>query len=116
MKPGKTIFQCLEKTKYPMLHAMYFEKSQLHTEKRILSRLKDLESYHEGFSELLNGEKLKGNISQLFGEESVLYKGKINFKMPDRGVFKPHQDVQAGWDRYSKLHITALVSIDASTL
>ena len=72
---------------------MYFEKSQLHTEKRILSRLEDLEPYHEGFSELLNGEKLKGNISQLFGEESVLYKDKINFKMPDGGDFKAHQDV-----------------------
>jgi hypothetical protein len=95
---------------------MYFEKSQLHIEKCILSRLEDLEPCHEGFSKLLNGEKLKGNISQLFDEESVLYKDKINCKMPDRGVFKAHQDVQAGWDRYSKLHITALVSIDPSTL
>ena len=48
---------------------MYFEKSQLHIEKCILSRLEDLEPYHEGFSKLLNGEKLKGNIYQLFGEE-----------------------------------------------
>ena len=53
----------------PGKYMMYFEKSQLHIEKRILSRLEDLEPYHEGFSKLLNGEKLKGNIYQLFGEE-----------------------------------------------
>ena len=29
--------------------------------------------------------------------------------------FKAHQDVQAGWDEYSPLHIT-LLSIDAATL
>ena len=100
----------------PGKYMMYFEKSQLQAEKRILSRLEDFEPYHQGFSELLNGEKLKGNISQLFGEESVLYKDKINFKMPGGDGFKAHQDVQAGWDRYAKLHITALISIDASTL
>lgn len=40
----------------------------------------------------------------------------INFKMPGGDGFKAHQDVQAGWDRYASLHITAMVSIDASTV
>ena len=30
--------------------------------------------------------------------------------------FTPHQDVQAGWDTYASLHITAMVSIDATTI
>jgi len=52
----------------------------------------------------------------LFGTEAVLYKDKINFKLSGSDGFKAHQDVQAGWDAYARLHITALVSIDACTL
>jgi len=59
---------------------------------------------------------MQGCVSELFGKEAVLFKDKINFKMPGGDGFKAHQDVQAGWDRYASLHITALVSIDASTL
>ena len=108
-----------EVTNYPEIpgkYMMYFEQSQLEGKTRILSRLEDFEPYHAGFSQLFSGEKMKGNISQLFGEEAVLYKDKINFKMPGGDGFKAHQDVQAGWDRYSKIHITVLVSIDASNL
>ena len=36
--------------------------------------------------------------------------------MPGGDGFKAHQDVQAGWDRYASIHITALVSIDATTV
>ena len=108
-----------EVTSYPEVpgkYMMYFEQSKLEGKERILSRLEDFEPYHKGFSQLFNDEKMKGSISQLFTEEAVLYKDKINFKMPGGDGFKAHQDVQAGWDRYSKIHITALVSIDATTL
>jgi hypothetical protein len=99
----------------PGKYMMYFEPSKLEDNKRILSRLEDFEPYHAGFSRLFNEEKMKGYISQLFGEEAVLYKDKINFKMPGGDGFRAHQDVQAGWDRYASLHITVLLSIDAST-
>ena len=108
-----------EVTRYPEVpskYMMYFEQSKLDENKRILSRMEDFEPYHEDFSRLFNDEKMKGNTSQLFGEEAVLYKDKINFKMPGGDGFKAHQDVQAGWDRYSKLHITVLLSVDATTL
>ena len=36
---------------------------------------------------------MQGIVSQLFGEEAVLYKEKINFKLPSGEEFKPHQDV-----------------------
>lgn len=100
----------------PAKYMMYFEQSKLDPEKRILSRIEDFEPWHEGFSRLFNDDRMKGYTTQLFGEEAVLYKDKINFKMPGGDGFKAHQDVQAGWDRYAKLHITVLVSIDASTL
>jgi len=100
----------------PGKYMMYFEQSQIDPSRRLLSRMEDIEPFHAGFSRLFKGEKMQGCVSELFGEEAVLFKDKINFKMPGGDGFKAHQDVQAGWDRYAGLHITALVSIDSSTL
>lgn len=99
----------------PGKYMMYFEQSQIDPAQRILSRMEDIEPYHKGFSRLFTTDKMQGCVSDLFGEQSVLFKDKINFKMPGGDGFKAHQDVQAGWDKYASLHITVLVSIDAST-
>ena len=99
----------------PGRHMMYFEQSQLDPGQRILCRMEDIEPYHAGFSRLFNSERMLGYVSQLFGEQAVLFKDKINFKMPGGDGFKAHQDVQAGWDDYAPLHITALLTIDACT-
>lgn len=99
----------------PGKYMMYFEESQIEDGKRILCRMEDFEPYHEGFSRMFNDEKMRGYSSQLFGEEAVLFKDKINFKLPGGDGFKAHQDVQAGWDTYAKIHITALVTIDPCT-
>jgi len=99
----------------PGKYMMYFETSRLDPSRKILSRMEDIEPYHGGFSRLFSGGKMQGTTSRLFGEAAVLFKDKINFKLPGGDGFKAHQDVQAGWDRYASLHITALVSIDPST-
>ncbi len=99
----------------PGKYMMYFEQSQV-DDSRILSRVEDFEPWHTNFSRLFNDERMKGYCSQLFGEAAVLYKDKINFKMPGGDGFKAHQDVQAGWDRYASLHITAMISVDATTV
>ena len=99
----------------PGKYMMYFEESAL-TGERILSRVEDIEPYHGQFSRVFNSEKLRGCCTRLFGTEAVLYKDKINFKLPGGAGFKAHQDIQAGWDDYASLHITALVSIDATNL
>ena len=80
----------------PGKYMKYFEESCL-TGERILSRVEDIEPYHGQFSRVFNSEKLKGVCTRLFGTESVLYKDKINFKLPGGAGFKAHQDVQAGW-------------------
>ncbi len=95
---------------------MYFEQSKLEPGKRIISRIEDVEPFHQGFSELFMRGEIQQITSQLFDDKAILFKDKINFKMPGADGFKAHQDVQAGWDRYSKLHITALVSVDPSTI
>ena len=108
-----------EVTNYPEVpgkYMMYFEQSKLASADRILSRMEDIEPFHQGFSDLFVRGEIQQITSQLFNDEAILFKDKINFKMPGGDGFKAHQDVQAGWDRYAKLHITALVSIDDSTI
>lgn len=50
------------------------------------------------------------------GEGAVLFKEKINFKMPGADSFKPHQDSQAGWEKYGSYYINVMVTIDEATV
>ena len=93
----------------------YFEQSRITPGHKILCRMEDFAPYHPGFSGLFMHGRLRLAVDQLFGERSVLFKDKINFKLPGGDGFKAHQDVQAGWDRYASLFITALVTIDECT-
>ena len=95
----------------PGHYMMYFEASK-QDGSRIISRIEDFVSFHEGFSELITRRRMQQAVSDLFGESAVLFKDKINFKLPGGDGFKEHQDVQAGWDDYGKLHITAMIAID----
>jgi ectoine hydroxylase-related dioxygenase (phytanoyl-CoA dioxygenase family) len=97
-------------------YMMYFEESRKGPGSRILCRLENFLPYHDQLRTITDGPKLRGAVSQLFGEEAVLFKDKINFKLPGAAGFTPHQDVQAGWSQYGSIHITALVSIDPSTV
>lgn len=95
---------------------IYFEDSLTEAGKRVLSRIENFVPYHEGLNALVNHGPLAELTAQLFGEPAIIFKDKINYKMPGGDGFAPHQDIQAGWDRYADLHITALVSIDESTV
>jgi 2-aminoethylphosphonate dioxygenase len=94
---------------------MYFEPSLLHPGERVLQRVENFCPFHPGFAALCDGDKLRGAVTRLFGEPAVLFKDKINFKLPGGDGFKPHQDQQAGWSAYADLFITAMVSIDPTT-
>jgi ectoine hydroxylase-related dioxygenase (phytanoyl-CoA dioxygenase family) len=94
---------------------MYFGES-LKDKSRILHRIENFFDYHEGFNTLFNSASFLGLLSQLLKEPAVLYKEKINFKLPGGEGFDPHQDHAAGWWQYGhKLHISVLITIDAAT-
>lgn len=95
-------------------HMMYFEQSRLDGA-RILNRLENFLPYHEGLAGLSFGP-LCDAVGELLGEPCVLFKDKINFKLPGGDGFAAHQDAQAGWCSYAPLHVTALISIDASSV
>jgi len=99
----------------PGKHMMYFEKSLLDSETRLLQRMENVYEYHDGFHELFDSDRVKGVVSDLFRESAVLFKDKINFKLPGGGGFDWHQDQQAGWWVYAPIFITALICIDPVT-
>ncbi|MCU0989570.1 MAG: phytanoyl-CoA dioxygenase family protein [Xanthomonadales bacterium] len=95
----------------PGKYMMYFEKSH-NDGSRIICRIENFVPYHPGFSKLITDCRMQQAVSELFGEDAVLFKDKINFKLPGGDGFKEHQDVQAGWDAFADLHITAMIAID----
>ena len=94
---------------------MYFEASLLRPGGRVLQRIENFCPFHSGFATLCAGDKLRGSVAQLLGEPVVLFKDRINFKLPGSDGFKPHQDQQAGWSTYADFFVTAMVSIDPTT-
>ena len=95
-------------------HWVYHEPSLKQRDRVLINRIENIAPFHAGFDELT--QSLAATVSQLLGEPAVLFKEKINFKMPGGGGFKPHQDSQAGWDAYADYFINVLVSIDEATV
>lgn len=95
-------------------HWVYHETSLKNGADDLVCRIENLSPFHPGFAEL--SAALKPSAGQLLGEDSVLFKEKINFKMPGGDGFTPHQDSQAGWDAYAPMFVSVLVSIDAATI
>lgn len=94
----------------------YFEDSLLEKGKKILSRIEKFSDEHEGFHHLIHEDRMTGRVSELLGELAVLFKEKINFKLPGGEGFAPHQDIQPGWDDYADFFVSVLVTIDDSTI
>ncbi len=99
----------------PGKYQRYYEESLVEKNKRMLNRLENFAPYHTGFHDLFIASRLEQAVSDLFDEPAVLFKEKINFKLPGGGGFEPHQDHQAGWGDYVELCISALVGIDEAT-
>ncbi len=93
---------------------VYHETSKLDPNLDLINRIENISPYHEGFAEL--SEVLAQPISKLLDEEAVLFKEKINFKMPGGDGFKPHQDSQAGWEDYANYFISVMVCVDEATI
>lgn len=94
----------------------YFENSLLEPGKRILSRIEKFVDYQDGLRELAYGKRMLGCVEDLLGEPALLFKEKINFKLPGGGGFEAHQDIQPGWDDYCQFFISVLVTIDDSNV
>ena len=99
----------------PGRHAVYYEPSLDDPDRRVVQRIEDFCRFHTAFDNLARFGVLSAATAALMGKPTVLFKEKINFKLPGADGFKAHQDQAAGWTRYAPLFVTALVSIDPST-
>jgi 2-aminoethylphosphonate dioxygenase len=100
----------------PGRHMVYGETNLLDGRTRIVQRIENFCPFHAGFDQVLRRGALTEAVSRLLGEPAVMFKEKINLKLPGGDGFKPHQDQQAGWSRYASLFVTALVALDDATL
>lgn len=100
----------------PGRQMVYYEDSLTEPGRRVLSRIEDFCPHHRELDRFLRSGRVAAALEQLLGEPAVLFKEKINYKLPGGDGFRAHQDVQAGWDRYAPEHVTLLVSVDRSTV
>ena len=97
-------------------HWVYREDSITTPVRKVIQRIENFCPYHTGFDRLIRHSALARWSSALLGGPVVLFKDKINFKMPGAPGFKAHQDQQAGWSVYAPLFLTAMVALDPATL
>lgn len=69
---------------------------------------------HEKLRECLL-PKLTQTAEELCGESFIPFKDKVNNKHPGGGVYRPHQDIVAYKAFPPEYHVTAMITIDAST-
>ena len=93
----------------------YYETSTTNENERILCRIEKYVDYHQEFQKLANSDKILDVLEDLMGGQCILFKDKINFKRPNGGGFRPHQDVQARWDDFIKYSMSVMISTDQST-
>jgi 2-aminoethylphosphonate dioxygenase len=97
-------------------HWVYREDSVALPARRVVQRIENFCPYHAGFDRFVRQGALVRWSGFLMGGPAVLFKDKINFKMPGGAGFKAHQDQQAGWSVYAPLFMTAMVTLDPATL
>jgi hypothetical protein len=99
----------------PGEHMVYYETSLKDPAAKVVQRIENFCPYHDAFDALVRGGRLERAAGRLMGGEAILFKEKINFKMPGGAGFEPHQDQQAGWSVFTPIFVTALVCIDKAT-
>jgi 2-aminoethylphosphonate dioxygenase len=100
----------------PGRHWFYHEDSLTTPNRRLIQRIENFCPYHEGFDHFARRGSLAIWTRALMGGPVLLFKDKINFKMPGGGGFAAHQYQQAGWSAYASIFVTAMLTLDEATL
>src|SRR5207247_8457311 len=93
----------------------YYERREGDPGARMLARIENFVPYHEGLAALVTSPRLVGLLARLCGEPVVLFKDKINFKLPGGAGFAPHQDAPAYVDFGVEHHLTVMIPVDPFT-
>ena len=79
----------------------------------VLCRTENLAANHEGIAALLCEGTMLAVAGTLLGEPAVLYKDKLNHKLPGGAGYAPHQDAPAY--RFVDVHVSCMVAVDDAT-
>ena len=79
-----------------------------------LCRTENFVPFHDGLRALLTTGSMLATASALLGEPAVLYKEKINYKLPGGAGYAPHQDAPAY--RFVRTHVSCMVAVDDASL
>jgi hypothetical protein len=79
-----------------------------------LCRTEYFTAFHQGLHDLLTSGHMLATASALLGEQAVLYKEKINYKLAGGAGYSPHQDAPAY--RFIDSHISCMVAVDDATI
>lgn len=83
---------------------------------RQLMRTENFAPYHEGLGSLLFGDQIRNILAQVTGENMLLFKDKINYKLAGGNGFGAHLDAPA-YDHVGRIeHTTANIAVDAATI
>mgnify|MGYP005639746655 CR=1 FL=1 len=103
-----------DKTPAENQEAKYYETSPA-TGQDVLVRIEHvLGDYNSELTNLLITPDVNACLTQLFDEPAVLFKEKINYKMPGCRPDKLHQDQAAGWNTYGDFFISMAIVVDAN--
>jgi ectoine hydroxylase-related dioxygenase (phytanoyl-CoA dioxygenase family) len=112
---GEWTDQLAEWPETPGKWMKYFETGET-GDQRMLCRVENFIQHHHHFQELIEGESTLSLLNALMGEPAVLFKEKINFKLPGGSGFAPHQDAPAFTSFGHTFHITMMITIDDATV
>ena len=94
----------------------YFETSTDPPDSRMLCRVEYFLDFHLGWKGVIEDLRLLQILADLLGEPAVLFKEKLNYKLSGGSGFMAHQDAPAFCAFGQNFHITAMVSVDATTI
>ena len=101
-----------EREPEPGQEAKYYEESPISGE-TILVRVENLLGDHNrALTDRLITPEAVACLTRLLGEPPVLFKDKVNYKLPGCRPDKLHQDQAAGWNRYCDLFVTMAIAVD----
>ncbi|MDP2325822.1 MAG: phytanoyl-CoA dioxygenase family protein [Gammaproteobacteria bacterium] len=94
--------------------ACYYEQSPVTGDGMLVRVEHILGDHNPEMTRLMLAPKVLEALSSLFGETPVLFKEKVNYKLPGCRADRLHQDQAAGWNAYSGLFITMAIVVDAN--
>lgn len=96
----KTKKEILNQIKRKKNHFFYYEKID---KKKRLRRIEKVSDYSNFAKRIILSEKIFSDLEKLENSKFVLFKDKLNFKMPGGSGFLPHIDGHFFWDDYKNI-------------